>query len=980
MNKKLLHNIIAAAVFLITVFVYFLTVQGSVSFWDCGEFIASAFMLQVPHPPGTPFFLILGRIFSMIPFAENIAFRVNAVSVVSSAFTVLFAYLAIVKLIRNMRTTDPQDDEDKESVFTAFTDYISAAIGAFSLAFITTFWFNSVEAEVYALATFFIGIVTWLMLLWNERADQKDNEKYIILIFYLIGISTGVHLMGVLTAVSLVMVIMFRKYIQDEEQLKSTALLFSIHAVIILVVAIAMWMGETSTQPPSGDASNDLSQRMLITFGVISVVFIGIFWKKLAHKNSFYIPIIFGGITLVLLYPGIVKYLPSIVSNIGGKNLMVDIFSFTAILGIIGYMIYWTKQNNKRTLNLVFKSALFAIIGFSSYAMIIIRANQETPINLNSPKTFPELVSYLNREQYGSAPIFQRRYSREPKHQDIYVNYNSDFDFFWSYQMDHMFNRYLLWNYAGRESTVQDSGVDWSQLFGLPFIIGLIGIYYQFKRDWRMAAVFLVMFIFTGWLTAFYQNQQNPQPRERDYFYTGAFFVYSIWIGIGVRALADWTQKLLKNKGAARAAVSGVLILSFLAVPVNLINANFHENNRLRNYVPWDYAYNLLQSVEPNSILFTNGDNDTFPLWYLQDVEGVRRDVRIANLSLLNTDWYIKQLKNTNPHGAPAVPMTLSDAQIERLQPMQWETKEMTIEVARDVIEKYDVKDSTVIKTGKLQWSMPPGARFGNVNAVRVQDIVAYDIIRASKLERPIYFAVTTGSQSMLGLDDYLMMEGLAFKVVPKKYRGNTEYVNESAMMQHLYNEKEGFSKDHEYGFKFRGLDDPTIFFDDNHVNLVQNYRNSYIHLALHFKYEKRDNEKVIETLDKMEEHMPRDVIPMDYRIKFDLSTLYYEAGGMEQYREIAAELEAEALRRLETNPESQSSYNPFRILYNIYNNLGEYQKAIDVLERLQSLSPQRAQSVDQLIDQLKQQMQQRDSSEMNKNLIPGDTTAEKSN
>lgn len=962
MNKKLLHRIIGFSVFLIAALTYFLTVQPSVSFWDCGEFIASSYLMQVPHPPGTPLFLILGRFFAMIPFAENVAFRVNTVSVLSSAFTVLFVYLIIVKIIENFRKNE------EESVLENLGTYVAAAVGALSLAFSDTFWFNAVEAEVYALATFFIGIVVWLIMVWNEKADEPDSEKYLLLIAYLIGLSTGVHLMAVLALVPIVMVIMFRKYLSDETILKKTTTIFLIHVGIVLLILVGLWSTQTQSASPGQDVYKAFDLRALMIVAVASIVFMAAMWKKIFQKNSIYLPIIFGGIALVATYPGIVKYFPNLVSTIGKNNITLDILIIIAIFTGIGYVVYWSKKNERLTLNLVSKSFLFALIGFSSYAMIIIRSNQDTPINLNSPKTFSELVSYLNREQYGDFPTLQRRYSQEPHQTGIYQNYSSDLDFLIRYQMNHMFNRYLLWNYAGRESTVQDAGVDWTQFFAIPFLIGLFGIYYLFKRDWKMATIFLVMFIFLGWLTAFYQNQQQPQPRERDYFYTGAFFVFSIWIGIGVKGLLDLTKEQFKKSSLLKPALSFIMIVVFVIVPVNMLKGNYFTHDRSRNYVPWDYSYNLLQSVKPNAVIFTNGDNDTFPLWYLQDVEGVRRDVRIANLSLMNTPWYIKQLKNTEPHGAAKVKMNITDAEIEDIGPSRWETREMSLTVPPDIFRQFGITDTAVINKGEIKWNMPFTMQFGNIKAVRTQDIAALDIIKSCNWERPIYFAATTSENSQLGLDDYLQMEGLAFRLVPKKI-GSTYNVNEEIMSKQLFDEPEGFSKDYEPGFKFRGLNDPSIFMDDNHQRLSRNYRFSFLRLAYYYAYEKNDKAKTIALLDTMEAKLPRKLIPLEYPLLNDIANLYKIAGDNEKYIQLIREVEQAAREDIKNEPRNFTSrYNPYIILMGIYEDLNEYDKAIELLSGLQKLMPD-DKSIQARIDSYRR-MLIRDSTEVEKPIL----------
>jgi hypothetical protein len=964
MDQKKLHWMMGFAVFLITSIVYLFTVQSSVSFWDCGEFIASSVLLQVPHPPGTPFFLILGRLFAMIPFAENLAYRVNLISVFSSIATIVFLYLTIVKAIENYKTNK------YDSLFDSFGTYLAAAIGALSLAFADTFWFNAVEAEVYALSTFFIAIVAYLIMAWNEKADEPDNEKYLIMIAYLLGLSTGVHLMAVLAIVPITMVIFFRKYMDDEEALKKTGIIFLVHAGIIVLIAVALWFGITDNKPPDQAAYKQIDHRFLLIFAAVSILIMGIFWKKVFKRNSFYLPIMIGGVALVAVYPGIVKYFPKLVSSIGQNNITIDILIIVLVFAFIGYMIYWSAREKKNTTHLVFNFMLFALLGFTTYAMIIIRSNQDTPINLNSPKTFPELVKYLQREQYGDFPTWKRRFSNEPHQQAIYTQYSSDMDFLYSYQMNHMFNRYLFWNYVGRESTEQDAGVDPSQLFYIPLLLGMFGIYYQFRRDWKMAAVFLAMFIFLGWLTAFYQNQQQPQPRERDYFYVGAFFIYSLWIGLGVSGIFDLIKKQFSESGLLKPLTIAAMIFATILVPFNMLYSNYFTHDRSRNYVPWDYSYNLLQSVAPNAILFTNGDNDTFPLWYLQDVEGVRRDVRVANLSLLNTPWYIKQLKNTEPHGAKKVPIGLRDSDIERIGPMQWEPRNITIPVPEDVYKSFGIEDPAVIENGRLTWTMTNTVQFGTTKAVRTQDLIALDIMRNSNWEVPVYFAVTCSEDARIGLDDYLTMEGLAFRVTPVKSNLAYQRVDEEIMRTQLFEEPEGYSFDYQPGFKFRGLDDSTIFFDENHRRLAQNYRNSYMRLALHYLSVEKDNDKVIETLDMMEQKIPRDVIPIDYRLLHDIGNIYLNSGGTDQYNVIASEVETIALELLERNPmDFNNRYSPYFLLKEIYEYREEWDKLVGLFSQLQQYVPQ-DQNVQQLLQMYKQQAELGDTLEITKEQI----------
>jgi hypothetical protein len=653
-------------------------------------------------------------------------------------------------------------------------------------------------------------------------------------------------------------------------------------------------------------------------------------------------PMIFGGIALVAIYPGLVKYFPKLITLISQNDFSLNIISVFVILGLLGFGIYWTAKNKKATANLVIKCALFAILGSTTVAMIIIRANQEPPINMNSPKTMSELNSYINREQYGDFPMFKRRFSTESHQLKIYSDYSTDLDFLWRYQMNHMFNRYLFWNYIGRVSTYEDSGVEWSDMWGIPFLVGLFGLYFHFRKNWKMASIFIAMFIFLGYLTAFYQNQQEPQPRERDYFYVGAFFVYSLWIALGMHGIIELVREKLKEHNALKPIIAGVLLLGVVGVPINMAHANWFEHNRSRNYVPWDYAYNLLQSVEPNAVLFTNGDNDTFPLWFLQNVDGVRRDVRVACLSLVNTPWYVKQLKNTSPFGALKIRMSMTDEEIDQLSLQRWEPTEMSIDVPKSVIDKWHIADSATVKDGKIKWTMQNTGQSGDVKFIRAQDLVALDIIMQAKWERPIYFAVTCSEDSRLNLDDYLRMEGMAMRLVPKKNDDKRiEYIDEQILSKQLLDEPAGFSKDYQPGFKFRGLNDKTIFFDENHERLTQNYRNAFIRLAIYYLYKEMNANKTIKALDAMEKKIPRNVVTMDYRIKHDLSKLYFSAGANNQYVSLAKEVIVEAKRQLEMNPRDFTSwYNPYDLLLTHYENLKMYKDAVSVLMQLQNLVP----------------------------------------
>lgn len=940
MDSKRLNRIVGAIVFFVGLIVYWSTMQSTVSFWDCGEFAASSYLLQVPHPPGTPFFLLLGKLFSMVPFSHDIGFRINLISVFSTAFAGLFLYLTVVKFIESSR--GKVTASLTESLYT----YIAAAIGAFSFIFCETVWFNGVESEVYANSTFFIAFIFWLIALWNEKADEVDSSKFIMLIAYLIGLSIGVHLMAVLAIVPIIMIIYFKKYLKDEAVLRKTSYIFIGHSLLMIGVAFLMWNSFTDAQPPSYEEFGAIDKKLILIFAGVSCIYMAIFWKQIFSRNSFYIPIIIGGICLFAVYPGVVKTIPNILVKIGGNSSILNTFLFIMIFVLVGAGIYYFRKKNKPTIELVFKCALFVMIGYTTYAQLMIRANQEVPINMNSPKTYTEALSYLNREQYGDFPTFKRRYSNEPHQIGVFTNYSSDLDFLVNYQMDHMFNRYLFWNYIGRASKIQDSGVEWTKLFGIPFLVGLFGIYFQFRKDWKMGWVFLVAFIFLGYLTAFYQNQQEPQPRERDYFYVGAFFIFSMWIAYGVRGLLDTITEYIKNESTAKMLKVFTLAALFLLIPINMYARNHWQNDRTKNYVPWDYAYNMLQSCEPNAILFTNGDNDTFPLWYIQNVEGVRRDVRIANLSLINTPWYIKQLKSTRPFGAMTVPINMSDSEIDSIRPREWKNQEMEMDVPQDIITKYGVKDTAVLRSGKMSWKLEAQAYYGEIPLLRQQDIMIIEILKATKWQRPIYWAATCSEDTKIGLDQYLVNEGMAFKLTPNRTTEEKilEYINEPVLRKQLMEEPTGFSKDYQPGFKFRGLNDKSIYYDENHENMTGNYRNMFVRLVLYYLNETKNKEMAEKALDKMEEKIPRSIIPMPSPFyKDNIAEFYLKAGAFEKYKVLALEVIDEIERGLQNNTlplNDRRTKNPYQVLLFHYENLKQYRKAMDLLQILLSKYP----------------------------------------
>ncbi len=894
MDHKKLNRLIAVVLFLVSLVVYAATLSKTVVFWDVGEFCAAAFSLQVPHPPGAPLFLLIARVSSMIPFVHDIAVRMHILSAIGSGLTIAMLYLVTVDLMVMWRGI-PQ------TLFDRLTVYGSAVIGALSLAFNKTFWSNAIEAEVYGLGMFFVGLILWLGLRWYERGEKDTGDRYLLLIAYIVGLSVGVHLLSILALFPLIILMYFRQY--------------------------------------------EFEWRTFLKFGFAGVV------------------------VFFIIYPGVVIELPSLLDgDFHGTQSQLFVGIPLVLVVAAAYYVYRSQAEKKRLLNMAVLSFLLIIIGYSTYIMVFIRANAHPPMNENDPSTPARLVSYLNREQYGSAPMLNRRWDSDPEKKAYHQRYTSDLDYMWRYQIVHMYLRYLGWDYIGSAGDQKDAGVDWKDFYAIPFVLGLFGAYVQWRKQPKMALMLTVMFVVMGVILALYQNQQEPQPRERDYFYVGSFFAFSLWIGIGVLGLIDVLRERLTDARMRSIAGYGVLAAAFVFVPANMLRVNYHEANRTGNYVAWDYSYNLLQSCDQDAILFTNGDNDTFPLWYLQDVEGIRRDVRIVNLSLVNTPWYIKQLKHETPYGALRVPISTSDADIASIQPIAYEPRMMDLPVGPDVLQRYDVErssmtvlDSSIIRNGILRFYMPNTMQFGDVKVLRVQDIMVFDIIRTNRWQRPVYFAMTVSDDGKIGLKDYMQLTGLAFKLVPFRSQAYWANIDEPKMRAQVFTNVTEPSKTPKAGFRWRGLQNPKTYYDeDTRRLLTNNYRNMFISLALYYANVQNRLDQVSPVLDRMEEVMPREVIPIDYRIKFDVANFYRSAGNDAQYKKLTGELIDELKGMIDHGvSEPLSQYNPYILLYFAYTGENRFKDAEDLLPVIKQAYAS-TQGIDQIVAQLQGQLESR--------------------
>ncbi len=881
MDFKLANRVTAGVIFLISAIVYIITVQPTFSFWDCGEFIACAYTVGVPHPPGAPFFILVGKLFTLIPSASDIGLRMNYLSVLSSAGSVFLTYLISVIVIKNWRGVP-------KSTFDILVICGGSAVGALALAFSDTFWFNALETEVYGFGTFLVALCIYLLMVWWEKADEPGSDKYLLIMAYVVGLSLGIHLLVVQCIIIAGLVFYFRRYEYT--------------------------------------------------------------------RKTFFIALIASAVAFFVVYPITVMKIPELIQSVG-------FFGIVIVFGGLIAGIYYSIQKKSALLNILFLSLFLIVLGYSTYTSVLLRSGvPDLPIDENQPDNIEKLISYLGREQYGQQPlIWPRRYSQEPQHTRTWQLYSSDLEFMWKYQIDEMFLRYLLWQFVGREGYDQGDQEDFSKFFAIPFILGLLGVFYHFKKDWRLALVFLIMFLLMGVVTALYQNQQDPQPRERDYFYVGAFMVFAIWIGFGVVAIIDQIREWSKSAKPNMAVAALVIVIAMIAAPVNMARENYYYLDRSDNYFPYNYAYNILQSAEKDAIIFTNGDNDTFPIWCIQAVYGIRQDVRVVNLSLGQTPWYILQLKNSRPYGSLPVPMTFTDEQINRLSPVQWpENKVMALDVPKTAYP--DSMQNAEGLPEQIQFVMPPTIRqrSGNqqITAVKTNDLLVYDIIRANNWERPVYFSLTVTDDNYIGLNEYLVTEGMLQRLVPYKATDAMGFaINENVMRASLFDAPEHPYPDPHYGFILKGLDDKDIFYNQDANRMIQTYRSIFLRLALGYSKNPATFDQVPVVIDEMEKIIPEDVVPMDYRLKYEIAMMYHRIGNEQGFKKYANLVIDAANADIQANPMNmRGTFNPYIILIDIYDAMGNYQAAIDVLKKVQAVNP-RDPSVQQKILEMQTKM-----------------------
>mgnify|MGYP006284486983 CR=1 FL=1 len=899
--------------FLVALIVYLLTIEPSVSLWDCGEFIASSYKLQIGHPPGAPLYMLIGRVFALLASdPANVAKMYNVVSAASSAFTILFLYWTIAHLLRKIFIK-------KESDHTA-TNYLlimgSALIGALAYTFSDTFWFSAVEAEVYATSSLFTAVVFWAILKWENIADQEHANRWLILIAYLVGLSIGIHLLNLLAIPAMVLVYYFRKY--------------------------------TTT-------------RRGVVMAILAAV------------------VILGSVMYVII-PGIVKvgtYFELIFTNGLGMHYNTGLaIYFVLLLGLLAFGIYRTQfQKKKVLLNTILVGITVIIIGYSSYALIIIRSTAQPPMNENRPDNAFALLSYLNREQYGDRPLLfghqynaeiedveynkpvyvlnketnryevasrkaeikykgaktllPRMYSRDGQHRQTYIDYGTiknpsnptyldNIEFFLRYQVGHMYLRYFMWNFVGRQNDIQShggildgrvvsgiKGIDslWlgnqsnltqdmlnhparNTYYFLPLLLGLAGLFFHLKAHLKDFWVILALFVLTGIAIVVYLNQNPIQPRERDYAYAGSFYAFSIWIGMGVAGLAVFLHRWMKLKLAAIFS----LVISFLGVPMLMATQNWDDHDRSGRYVARDIAQNYLESCDENAIIYTVGDNDTFPLWYLQEVEGIRTDVRVVNMMLFNTEWHIDQMKMKSYESEP-LPLSLPNAKYREgtnnsifvRENERWATVDYISNFIRsnksqtkltlrngervDFIPTHkiviEVDSATVVNNGIVSKydadKIVDDVRFQltpNEQILKGQ-MAQLDIFAQNDWKRPIYFTAG-GFDGSLGLEPYYQLDGLAYEVVPIRTPQESILVMGRIDADKMYD-----IVMNKFTWGRMNAEDVTLDYYSIRTLSVIRFRNLHTRLALAL-LEQGDREKAVEVLDRCMELAPHRVLPYD--------------------------------------------------------------------------------------------------------------------
>jgi len=872
---RLMRIVFAGLAFLISFIVYLITVAPTVPFWDGGEFIATSYILGIPHPPGSPLYILLGRLFAMLPIGE-VAWRVNMSSGLFSALTVMMVYLIVVKTVSMWR-------DEPESLGEMLVVHCGALTGSLMLAFSDTFWFNAVEAEVYALSMLIMSVCTWLTIHWVERHDNVGSERYLLLIGYLAFLGIAVHMFTLLIAPA----VFLCAITTDRKEISLPV------AGLFAIMGLIMGSIVASVDP---------------FFTAIPLTLIGL----LMFKGQVPWPWFLGGLVLSLL-------LLAIGSEGGGgfNENPIAIGAFEISLGSMLFimvlvclallLVSATVGQTRYTWNFWAAMLVLIAIGYSVNFYVPIRSGQQPAINENNPSNWKNFEGFLERKQYGQESMMVSMFNRKGSLSSQFGD--GENIGFW---------RFFSRQYGSPEFPA------W--LF--PLLLGLLGLMALWKYDKRLALFMTAMILICSVGLILYMNFSDGtrgvqrEVRERDYFFTPAFVFFSMLMGMGVVQVLDQIKEWLKKVGAPVMPILSAGAILSLAVPVATYGYNYPTHTREGNYIPYDYAYNILQSCDENGILFTNGDNDTFTLWFLQEVEGIRKDVRIVNLSLLNTSWYIRQLKNMEPK----VQISLSEEQIDRISLQLWEDKQVEI--------------------AGLSWTVPKaGVLPDGRGYIRVQDLMILDIIRMNGWKRPVFFAVTVSPDNYVGLREYFQMEGMVFRLTETRGREKMDLARTHKNLWDVY--------------QYRGIADSTVYKDRQTTNLLRNYSAAFQQLAiLHYQAKNYD-----EAIKEMEQYRSLKITDGAWERSL-LTQFYADAGQYDKAEELAGDLaenfgtfdgyiilsdaqrrkgdnDKVAIETLERGVEQYSGYSKgFEQLAKVYFSSNDTAGAIRSLERWQEVAP----------------------------------------
>lgn len=947
MNYKKANIVTGWVVFAIATVVYLLTLEPTTSFWDCGEFIATAYKLEIGHPPGAPLFMLLGKLFSLFSFGnlEKIPVTMNVLSALASSFTVLFLFWSITHLAKKLFSQDEELNLTKNILILG-----AGAAGALTFTFTDSFWFSAVEAEVYALSALFTAAVFYAILKWENVAHEPHGNRWLILIAFLMGLSIGVHILNLLALPAIVLVWYFKKYPFSLKGF-ATALLISVGLLAVMLYVVIQ-----------------LTIKIAMGFELFFV-------------------------------------------NVTGLPYHSGALIFIALLaGLLAFGIWYTQNKGKVLWNTALLMITFTMIGYSSILVIPIRSSANPPIDENNPENTISLLSYVNREVYGQRPLLHGQYynapvvdykegknyyyqhdgkyevadtrteyvyderfttffprmynSMDPRYASAYKQwggikgtavqvdgeegpetvykptFTENLRFFFSYQLGHMYLRYFMWNFSGRQNDEQGFGdvmngnwitgikfIDAARLgpqdqlpdtivknkahnryYAIPLILGLIGAFFYYRRERTGFWQVLLLFLMTGVAIIVYMNEVPVTPRERDYIYVGSFYAFSIFIGMSVIALYDTLQKVIKGPAGALTAAGAALLLS----PALLAAENWDDHDRSGRYVAHDFAYNYLAGLAENAVIFTNGDNDTFPLWYMQEVEDFRTDVRVACLPFMPQEWYIEQMKRRYYESAP-LPISMEYEQFRQgkrgYTPILDRVKTPTD--LKEIIEfvanedprttlpsstgrtfhyipanqfKLAVDSATVVENGtvapeeadlivpEIIWSM-------NSSAIYKDELMILDLLAHNEWERPVYYT-TPGQGGSVNLDEYLELDGITYQLVPIRGERQSSVrgrINTNTMYDNLMNK-----------YRYTNFGDERVYLDETCRRMMTNLKNNFGRLADQLIAEGRQDQ-ALEVLSKAEEVVPSKVLGYSF-LDIGMADSWFLAGNPEKGEEVLRE------------------------------------------------------------------------------------------